>query len=436
MPKKAMIIGIPLLGLLLAGLVLFGNQEKEAEVSPDLSTRIVERPGIETGSGKPVVRARWNFDQTLVYRFEVKGALTVQPPAESKKSPVPARFTLNGDLAIGPGAESGTLLCQFRDISVKGSSTSVEKARKSLEGRTARVSISDRGEIQSVSGDDQVAVFLSHFEFVLPAGEESEWRQEGRDPAGSFVSIYRLGGGNQDEERLVMKLEKEKEYTAEPSNTGGITFLPRYSSTGYFDVANGRMSQVEISGLIPESDRQGGVSMKGRVEISFLFDRVETSTIVEVQPVREGAGNSPVASKKKPRPPKITFADISPNLYSPDSNLRSRALLQLTHVKGPEALQVLMEAIQDGDFRIRAAAAQSLAAYRSEGKPLGKLLEMLKTDSNPLVRYRVAGALRGSASPEAREILATVAEGDSSKFVRKAANAALAYPTEGGIDAH
>jgi HEAT repeat protein len=96
---------------------------------------------------------------------------------------------------------------------------------------------------------------------------------------------------------------------------------------------------------------------------------------------------------------------------------------------------VILEAIQDSDFRIRAAAAQALVSYRSEAKVMGHLMTMLQSDSNPLVRYRVAGSLKGSSFQEARDLLSVVAKEDSSKFVRKAANEALAYPI-GGIDAH
>lgn len=440
MPKKFALIGIPVLGLLLAGLVLLWNRSEEPAGTIERSRQKIDRVGtVSTETSRPVIRARWKFDRTLVYRFEVTGALKVRPPVETKKDPVPApapaRFSLSGNLVIGPGPESGLLLCQFRNISAKGNSSPADGARKALEGRTARLSISDRGEILSVVGDDQVAVFLSHFEFVLPEGEESEWRQEGSDPAGSFVAIYRQEGRNGDESSLVMKLAKEKEYSADPSASGGVALLPRYSSFGSFDVKNGRMTRVEVSGTIPESDKSAAFSLSGQVIMTFLFEREEDAPIVEVRR-EEKTAKAPPVSRPGPTRPRITFGDISPNLYSPDSNLRSRALLQLTHVKGSQARRVLMEAVEDGDFRIRAAAAQSLATYRSEEGAMTRLLQLLKSDSNPLVRYRVAGALKGSASPEARELLATVASGDSSKFVRNAANAALAYPLEGGIDAH
>ena len=416
--------------LLLLGFFL-ARDRSEQSAKPKTHSRIdVESP--ESLSNENTATGRWDFTRTLVYRFEVSGALTVEGPVETEKPSESARFSLGGDLAIGPGKEIDGLLCQFRNISAKGSSGSADGARESLEGKTARLSISDRGEILSLRGDEQVRVFLSHLEFLLPEGEEVQWRQEGRDPAGSFVSTYRQLGVVREDDREVMKLEKRKEYVEDPSSERGAAPLPGYFSTGTFDLHEKRMSLVEVTGTIPKSE---GISITGQVHFTFIFDHEETELIVENNPTVSSKENSSVPKRSEPNRPKISFADISPNLYSADPNVRARALLQLTNAPGAESRRVILEAIQDSDFRIRAAAAQALVSYRSEEKVMGHLMTMLQSDSNPLVRYRVAGSLKGSSFQEARDLLSVVAKEDSSNFVRKAANEALAYPI-GGIDAH
>ncbi|MDP6957693.1 MAG: HEAT repeat domain-containing protein [Planctomycetota bacterium] len=430
MGRVAVRIGFPALGLLLLGFFLIRDRSEQT-VKPESHSR-VEVESTDSLPNESTAIGRWDFTRTLVYRFEVSGALTVEGPVETEKTPESAQFTLSGDLVLGPGKDSDGLLCQFRNISSKGSSGSADGGRESLEGKTARLSISDRGEIVSLQGEEQIRVFLSHLEFVLPEGDEGEWSQEGQDPAGSFVSTYRKLGFELESGRRVMKLEKRKEYVKDPSSNRGSAPLPDYFSTGTFDLKEKRMSLVEVTGTIPKSE---GISMTGQVHFTFVFDHEETERIVANHSISSPKEKPSVSKRSQTNRPKITFADISPNLYSADPNTRARALLQLTHVPGAEARRVILEAIQDSDFRIRAAAAQALVTYRSEEKVMGHLMTMLTSDSNPLVRYRVAGSLKGSSFQEARDLLSVVAKEDSSKFVRKAANEALAYPI-GGIDAH
>lgn len=108
-------------------------------------------------------------------------------------------------------------------------------------------------------------------------------------------------------------------------------------------------------------------------------------------------------------------------LSSGDDRIRFKAAQALGMIGGDESVSLLLSRLEaEGDRMVRAEVVRALAQNESASVE-GALVRVLRSDTEPLVRYNAALCLTKfrSLSPEGREAL-KAAGGDSSPMVRKA----------------
>jgi len=368
---------------------------------------------------------RYSFatHSTLLYRFDSTGEVEVAPPADSRKAPAGGRFHLTGVLAVRAtdvrDDGSADLEIQFRDVKAESGD---QKGAARLQGAVATVKIDARGQMHAVEAEDGAAVFLRHFELVLPplAGDTA-WEVSGRDPAGEYTARYLLDGRFTDGSRPVARMSIARAY-AKPTSRLAVAGSREYKAVAHFDAARGCIATIDVTGAVA-GVKDGPVALAGSTRITFALADVVSGKFAP-QPRAEIAAKPAKAEPKKLEPKKESLDQLAAHLRAGDTMTRSSAALRLASVRTPEARALAVDALKDPEFLVRGNAAVALGSWTDE-ETAKILANALRTDPADVVRLRAAQSLEGTPCPEARQALAKAASDDKSAYVRQVASESL-----------
>jgi len=108
----------------------------------------------------------------------------------------------------------------------------------------------------------------------------------------------------------------------------------------------------------------------------------------------------------------------------PSADVRTQGLFALSQLRAPDAADELLAAVDDGDWGARLFAVILLANF-PEARPTARLVVVLESEENGMVREAAASSLGDLGDSAALEPLRRAAAEDSEREVRKAAEGAL-----------